>query len=162
MRKMAKYLEGLRGGVYGLALGKFVIVEHNGAIVCVQWADQCLGFANLRYSTLSDQCAKELDLYSEGRLTSFSVPLKAVGSVFEQKVWQELNKIPYARVRSYAQIAQNIENPRASRAVGTACSQNPILILIPCHRVVRSDGGLGGYAGGVERKAILLEIESRF
>lgn len=156
---MTEFSEDLRGGVYSLSLGEFVIVEHNGAIIYVQWADQHQGFENLKSSILSDECAIELELYSEGKLTSFSVPLRVVGSVFEQKVWQELNQIPYAQVRSYAQIAQNIENPRASRAVGTACSKNPILILIPCHRVVRSDGGLGGYAGGVERKAALLEIE---
>lgn len=157
---MTEFLEDLRGGVYHLALGEFVIVEHSGAIIYVQWTNQNRGFEKLKPSSLSDQCAKEMDLYSEGRLTSFSVPLRVVGSVFEQKVWQELNKIPYAQVRSYAQIAQSINNPRASRAVGTACSKNPILILIPCHRVIRSDGRLGGYAGGVERKTKLLNIES--
>jgi AraC family transcriptional regulator of adaptative response/methylated-DNA-[protein]-cysteine methyltransferase len=81
------------------------------------------------------------------------------GTEFQRRVWQALRNIPAGQTRSYAQLAQAIEQPGAVRAVGTACGANPIAVLIPCHRVVREDGGLGGYRWGIERKQRLLDRE---
>jgi AraC family transcriptional regulator of adaptative response/methylated-DNA-[protein]-cysteine methyltransferase len=87
------------------------------------------------------------------------LPLDVRGTAFQQLVWRTLLAIPYGETRSYAQVAAAIGQPAATRAVAKACAANPVAIVIPCHRVVRSDGGLGGYAGGVDRKERLLEIE---
>jgi AraC family transcriptional regulator of adaptative response/methylated-DNA-[protein]-cysteine methyltransferase len=87
------------------------------------------------------------------------LPLDVRGTAFQQQVWRALLAIPYGETRSYAQVAAAIGHPRATRAVARACATNPVAVVIPCHRVIRSDGGLGGYAGGVERKERLLEVE---
>jgi AraC family transcriptional regulator, regulatory protein of adaptative response / methylated-DNA-[protein]-cysteine methyltransferase len=87
------------------------------------------------------------------------LPLDVRGTAFQQQVWRALLAIPYGETRSYAQVAAAIGRPTATRAVARACATNPVAVVIPCHRVVRSDGGLGGYAGGVERKERLLEVE---
>lgn len=87
------------------------------------------------------------------------LPLDVRGTAFQQQVWRALLAIPYGETRSYAQVAAAIGRPTATRAVARACATNPVAVVIPCHRVVRSDGGLGGYAGGIERKERLLEIE---
>jgi AraC family transcriptional regulator, regulatory protein of adaptative response / methylated-DNA-[protein]-cysteine methyltransferase len=87
------------------------------------------------------------------------LPLDVRGTAFQQQVWRALLAIPYGETRSYAQVAAAIGQPTATRAVARACATNPVAVVIPCHRVVRSDGGLGGYAGGVERKERLLAIE---
>ncbi len=87
------------------------------------------------------------------------LPIDVRGTAFQEAVWRELRKIPPGETRSYAQIAAALGQPGAVRAVGTANGANPIAVLVPCHRVVRSDGSLGGYAGGLERKRRLLEAE---
>lgn len=91
---------------------------------------------------------------------SFDLPLDPVGSDFQRQVWQALRQIAAGRTASYADIARAIGRPTATRAVARACGANPIAVAIPCHRVVRSDGGLGGYRWGVERKAMLLRAEA--
>jgi methylated-DNA-[protein]-cysteine S-methyltransferase len=103
---------------------------------------------------------EELDLYFGKKLKRFSVPLDpASGSVFQRRVWQELIRIPYGETRSYAEVAEAVGNSSAARAVGSANRSNCIPILIPCHRVIRADGGIGGYGSGVEIKRNLLELE---
>jgi AraC family transcriptional regulator of adaptative response/methylated-DNA-[protein]-cysteine methyltransferase len=87
------------------------------------------------------------------------LPLDVRGTVFQERVWAELRKIPVGETRSYADIAAAVGAPGATRAVGSANGANPIAVLVPCHRVVRSDGTLGGYAGGLERKRALLAAE---
>lgn len=91
---------------------------------------------------------------------SFSVPIHLKGTDFQKKVWNELKNIPYGETRTYKEIAEKIGKPKASRAVGMACNKNPIVILVPCHRVVGTNGSLTGYAGGIELKKALLEAES--
>ena len=103
----------------------------------------------------------ELAGYFAGRLRGFSVPLVYPGSGFQVHVWNGLLRIPYGETRSYEQLAQELGAPGAQRAVGHANGQNPIAIVIPCHRVVAKDGGLGGYGGGLRRKRWLLEVEGR-
>lgn len=159
-------LSGVCGGVYDVELGRLVVLERNGTIVCVQWKEYFSNvaiFENLSPSSLSAWCANELRFYLSGRLKHFSTHLGLAnlkGSAFEQSVWRAVMEIPYGEVQSYAQIAQKIGNPKAYRAVGSACRKNPILMIIPCHRVVRSDGSMGHYAGGIDRKAKLLELET--
>jgi AraC family transcriptional regulator of adaptative response/methylated-DNA-[protein]-cysteine methyltransferase len=87
------------------------------------------------------------------------LPIDVRGTAFQEAVWRELRRIPAGETRSYADIAAAIGQPGAVRAVGTANGANPVAVLVPCHRVIRSDGSLGGYAGGLERKKILLEAE---
>jgi O-6-methylguanine DNA methyltransferase len=102
----------------------------------------------------------ELDHYFKGKPVKFSVPLDPPrGTSFERKVWDQLTAIPYGQTRSYSQIAAAIDKPRAARAVGNANGKNSIPILIPCHRVVKADGGLGGYSSGIPIKKALLELE---
>lgn len=99
--------------------------------------------------------------YIEQPARGFDLPLDIQGTVFQQRVWQALSKIPLGKTASYADIAKQIGSPKAVRAVAGACAKNAIAILIPCHRVVRTDGSLSGYRWGVERKAKLLVREHR-
>jgi methylated-DNA-[protein]-cysteine S-methyltransferase len=103
----------------------------------------------------------ELEAYFAGRAVDFDIPLAPAGTPFQQAVWQALRGIPYGATASYAEIARRIGRPRAVRAVGLANARNPIAIIVPCHRVIGADGTLTGYAGGLERKQALLELESR-
>lgn len=102
---------------------------------------------------------RELDSYFSGRSFKFTLPLELTGTGFEMKVWGAIKKIPWGETRSYKEIAERIGSPGASRAVGGACGANPIPLIIPCHRVINSNGGLGGYTGGLAIKKRLLSIE---
>ncbi|WP_455030125.1 methylated-DNA--[protein]-cysteine S-methyltransferase [Neisseria sp.] len=102
---------------------------------------------------------QELDLYFQGRLKVFVTPLEMIGTAFQQQVWNALLTIPYGETRSYKEQAQQLGNPKAIRAVAAANGQNKVSILIPCHRVIGSDGKLTGYAGGLNRKQSLLALE---
>lgn len=103
---------------------------------------------------------EQLEEYLDGRRKRFSIDLFFSASDFQTQVWQELLRIPYGEKRSYKDIAQAIDNPRASQAVGSAIAKNPLLIVIPCHRVLRSDGSLGGFSAGLDKKELLLHLES--
>jgi O-6-methylguanine DNA methyltransferase len=103
--------------------------------------------------------ARQLEEYFSGRRRRFDLPLDLRGTDFQKRCWQELLKIPYGETRSYAEIARAVGNPLAVRAVGLANGQNPIAIIVPCHRVIGSDGSLTGYGGGLETKRRLLELE---
>jgi len=98
--------------------------------------------------------------YLEGREPDLDLPLDIRATAFQRRVWQELQKIPFGQTRSYAEIAKRIGQPTAARAVARACATNPAALVIPCHRVVREDGDLGGYRWGVERKEALLKMET--
>jgi len=102
----------------------------------------------------------QLTAYFEGRLKRFDLPLAPVGTAFQLSVWEALKAIPYGEVASYGEIARAIGNPKAVRAVGGANARNPIPIIIPCHRVIGSDGSLTGFGGGLETKRRLLDLES--
>jgi methylated-DNA-[protein]-cysteine S-methyltransferase len=103
--------------------------------------------------------AEQLDAYFAGELTAFDLPLAPRGSEFQLRVWTALREIPYGRTESYGELAQRIGSPGAARAVGLANGKNPIGIVIPCHRVVGSNGSLTGYGGGLDRKRRLLDLE---
>lgn len=103
---------------------------------------------------------RQLNAYFSGSRQSFSVPLDFHGTLFQQKVWAALLTIPFGETRSYLQIATQIGNPKAVRAVGAANGKNPISIIAPCHRVIGANGALTGFAGGLEAKARLLALEN--
>jgi methylated-DNA-[protein]-cysteine S-methyltransferase len=104
-------------------------------------------------------CARQLAEYLDGRRRSFDFPMRPEGSDFQRRVWIEIAKIPYGETITYTQLAARAGAPGSARAAGAATGRNPLSIVVPCHRVVGSDGSLTGYAGGVPRKARLLEIE---
>jgi len=101
----------------------------------------------------------QLEAYFAGELIAFDIDLELTGTEFQRRVWAALQTIPYGETRSYGQIAEQIGSPAASRAVGMANGRNPIGIIVPCHRVIGSLGGLTGYGGGIERKRTLLDLE---
>ena len=114
----------------------------------------------LRGGTRLDGAARELDEYFEGRRTSFDVALDfRLASGFRRAVLDQLRTLRYGSTASYGSVAAAAGSPRAVRAVGTACATNPLPIVVPCHRVLRSDGTLGGYVGGVDAKRLLLQLE---
>ncbi|NCB47846.1 methylated-DNA--[protein]-cysteine S-methyltransferase [bacterium] len=108
---------------------------------------------------LLNQAAQELREYFAGARTQFTFPMKAEGTAFQQAVWDALKRIPFGKTMSYGEIAAQIGNPKASRAVGMACNRNPIMIAVPCHRVVGTKGALVGYAYGTGMKQQLLDLE---
>jgi len=106
------------------------------------------------------EVAKQLDEYFAGKRTKFELNISPNGTEFQKKVWVELLKIPYGKTKSYQEIAEAIGNTNAQRAVGSACNKNPILLIIPCHRVVSKTGKLTGFTCGIDRKEQLLKLEA--
>jgi methylated-DNA-[protein]-cysteine S-methyltransferase len=107
-----------------------------------------------------EQAIEELTGYFRGEPTEFSVPIAPKGTGFQLRVWEQLLRIPYGETRSYADIGRVLGDAGLAREVGWANARNPIAIIVPCHRVIGSDGSLTGYAGGVERKRHLLDLEA--
>lgn len=106
------------------------------------------------------EAARQLRAYFAGELTDFDLPLAPRGTDYQHRVWAALREVPYGRTATYAEIAAALGQPRgASRAVGLANGRNPIPVVVPCHRIVGADGSLTGYAGGLERKQVLLDLE---
>lgn len=110
-------------------------------------------------SKLTELVFKELCEYLKGQRSAFDFPYELHGTDFQKKVWQSLCQIPYGETRSYKQLAEAIGSPKASRAVGAANGKNPIMIIVPCHRVIGNNGSLTGYAGGLDMKQRLLALE---
>lgn len=140
----------------------------DGAFLTGLYMENHKGFSDLRRDLVYDesvqplwQAKHELSEYFAGRLREFAVPLQSSGTEFQKKVWRELLNIPFGEVISYAELARRIDNPKACRAVGLANGQNPISIIVPCHRVIGANGKLTGYGGGLSRKEMLLEHERR-
>ena len=109
--------------------------------------------------SLTAEAERQLVSYFAGKLRDFSVPVAPEGTAFQRGVWQQLQQIPYGETVSYGEIARRLANPLAVRAVGLANGSNPISIIIPCHRVIGSNGSLTGYGGGLGTKRALLELE---
>jgi methylated-DNA-[protein]-cysteine S-methyltransferase len=150
-------------------VGALTLVAQDGAIVGLYMdlqrrrpADDELGQPVVRGRRVSEPfktAADQLDAYFAGSLTRFTLPLAPRGSPFQQRVWSALQDIPYGTTESYGELAERIGSPGAARAVGLANGKNQIGIVIPCHRVVGSDGNLTGYGGGLDRKRQLLDLE---
>lgn len=115
--------------------------------------------AELHPNELTTRCKQQLQEYFAGKRQSFDLPLDQQGTTFQKSVWNELTKIPFGQAVSYRDIADMVNNRKAVRAVGAANGKNPIAIIVPCHRVIGADRTLTGYAGGLQRKAWLLEHE---
>ncbi|MFH0710858.1 MAG: methylated-DNA--[protein]-cysteine S-methyltransferase [Pseudomonadota bacterium] len=130
------------------------------AIIALDFADDSSQIENSEHPLLL-QLEKELHEYFEGQRRNFTLPLNPHGTPFQRSVWETLQSIPYGVTISYAEEAQTFGNPKAVRAVANANGRNPIVILIPCHRVIASSGGLGGYSGGIEKKEFLLALEKK-
>ena len=113
-------------------------------------------------SIIVKNCFKQLDEYFKGKRTEFNIHTAQVGTEFQQSVWQELEKIPYGRTISYHELSKRIGNVKAIRAVGTANGNNSICIIVPCHRVIGSNGSLIGYGGELWRKKWLLDHEAKY
>lgn len=112
-----------------------------------------------RDDTLFGAVVEQLDAYFAGDRTHFDVHVELSGTAFQRRVWAALQTIPYGETRSYGEIARQIGAPSASRAVGLANGRNPVSIIVPCHRVIGSNGSLTGYGGGIDRKRALLDLE---
>ncbi|KAF0851787.1 MAG: methylated-DNA--[protein]-cysteine S-methyltransferase [Spiroplasma poulsonii] len=108
----------------------------------------------------TDKVITQLTEYLAGKRTTFTLPFDFIGTLFQQKVWREVAKIPYGTTTCYSDIAQKIGHPRAVRAVGTAIGNNSMTIIVPCHRVLGKNNALRGYRGGLEMKASLLQLEN--
>jgi len=106
------------------------------------------------------EASAQLHAYFAGRLRRFDLPLRPVGTAFQRAVWAALVEVPYGVTCSYGELADRIGRPRAVRAVGLANGRNPLAVVVPCHRVIGADGRLTGYAGGLDRKRALLELEA--
>lgn len=118
--------------------------------------------ALLPTTELLSMTTTQIDEYFQGRRKSFNLPLQFKGTEFQIKVWQELANIPYGDTCSYKDIAERINRPKAYRAVGMANNKNPFPIILPCHRVIGSQGQLTGYAGGLDIKKFLLQLEQQY
>lgn len=147
-------------------VGRLTVVADSAALVAVLWPNERPFRIKLdelheapRHAVLRE-AARQLGEYFSGSRTAFDLPLRLQGTVFQRRVWQELQRIPYGCTRSYGELARAIGRASASRAVGLANSRNPISIIVPCHRVIGASGNLTGFAGGLETKAKLLELES--
>ena len=146
-------------------VGILKLVAHDHALVAVLWENENPKRVRLAELIKNNthpvllETAKQLTEYFQGKRTQFDLPLDFAGTEFQQKVWQALLTIPFGETRSYKQIAEQIGNVKAVRAVGAANGKNPISIIAPCHRVVGANGKLVGFAGGLENKEILLKIE---
>jgi methylated-DNA-[protein]-cysteine S-methyltransferase len=148
----------LNKAYYKSPLGPIEIVGVQDSIISLDFVDQApAGDADLPFCLKT--CLRQLDEYFNGERKAFLLNLAPQGTPFQKQVWRQLEKIPYGDVVSYAEIAKIIGKPKACRAVGNANGRNPIAVIIPCHRVIGSDGGLTGYGGGLWRKEWLLKHE---
>jgi methylated-DNA-[protein]-cysteine S-methyltransferase len=139
--------------------GRMGLAEEGGTIVRLYLPNEDAPRATERETPILTEGKRQLAEYFAGARRAFDLPLHAEGTAFRQKTWRALTDIPYSATITYAQLAAQVGNPKAVRAVGQANHHNPIPILIPCHRVVGADGSLTGYGGGVELKKQLLDLE---
>jgi methylated-DNA-[protein]-cysteine S-methyltransferase len=143
-------------------VGDLLAVSNGGALVQLEFdADHRRTAPGRRSSAEFFALREQLAAYFAGELRDFDLPLAPAGAAFEQRVWRVLLTIPYGTTTSYGAIARHLKSPNAARAVGTANGRNPIAIIIPCHRVIGADGSLTGYGGGLARKRLLLDLESK-
>lgn len=140
-------------------IGRLNIVANDEAVTAIEFhADPAAAQAP---NAITRQCCHQLSDYFTGKRTEFDLPLKAHGTAFQHQVWQALIDIPYGETCSYSAIADQIDNPKAVRAVGAANGRNPIPVIVPCHRVIGRSGRLTGYAGGLDIKVWLIEHEKK-
>lgn len=149
-------------------VGLLKIVVRSQSLEAILWDNEKLNRVKLDHmiedknDPLILETEKQLNEYFLRRRKTFNLPIKGHGTTFQQAVWKLLTLIPYGTTWSYKDIAVKMNKPQAVRAVGSAVGRNPISIIVPCHRVIASDGSLAGFAGGIDRKKTLLDLESTF
>ena len=144
---------------YDTILGSVTFVEENGALVVITTHPYHPKEEIYQETPVIKEAFRQLSEYFSGKRKTFNLPLLLKGTDFQKQVWQALLKIPFGETRSYKQIAEAIGNPKAVRAVGMANNKNPLLIVVPCHRVIGANGKLVGYAVGLDKKEYLLRLE---
>ncbi|WP_284455148.1 methylated-DNA--[protein]-cysteine S-methyltransferase [Alloalcanivorax xenomutans] len=157
-----------RADVLTTPLGPMIaLVDQQGALVRLEFVDgqhhpasvHWRGLSYVRDAATVRPVAEQLDAYFAEQLTDFDVPLAPLGNAFLQEAWRHLRRVPYGTTISYGELATRLPRPTSARAIGRANAVNPIAIIVPCYRVIGADGSLTGYAGGIERKQALLELE---
>ena len=143
---------------YKSTIGILEIICENNKLVSLKLVDYCEK-SNIETDFIKD-IKKQLDEYFLGERTIFNIKINPKGTDFQKLVWSELQNIPYGKIKSYSEIAAATGNKNAQRAVGNACNKNPIMIIIPCHRVISKNNNIGGYAYGRSIKQKLLNIEN--
>ncbi|SJZ38377.1 methylated-DNA-[protein]-cysteine S-methyltransferase [Cetobacterium ceti] len=146
--------------IYNTVIGDLIIIENSRAIVEINSSRDIEGFEK-KETALIKWAHLELEEYFKGKRKIFTFPIRMYGTLFQERVWKELQNIPYGETRSYKYIGEQIENPKGARAVGMANNKNKLLIVVPCHRVISANGDLNGFAIGINIKKILLELEAK-
>lgn len=147
---------------YDTGIGKIAVAENGKSVTHILFMTERIPKGLMVQETpLIAETVRQIEEYAEGKRKTFDVPVEFNGTSFQMKAWKALQTIPYGEVRSYKQMAEQIGSPKAFRAVGLANNRNPISIIVPCHRVIGSDGSMIGYAGGMDVKRRLLEMERR-
>jgi len=144
-------------------LGTLIVtIDDDGVISRITFSDEPIGGAGTngrRPEPPMSDVEREIHRYLAGELMAMRLRYRAHGTPFQQAVWEQLTRIPYGTTATYGQIAARVGRPGAARAVGNACGANPVPLLIPCHRAVAANGGLGGFTSGVWRKRLLIAME---
>lgn len=146
-------------------VGRLTLIASDKGLAAVLWENDNPNRVHAKAEAENEQhpvlleTERQLQEYFAGSRNTFSLPLDMIGTPFQQQVWEALTDIPYGETRNYQQIANQLGNPKAVRAVGAANGRNPVSIIVPCHRVIGSSGSLTGFAGGLEAKAHLLSLE---
>ncbi len=152
----------MKGFIYQSIIGSLAIYEENGSIVRIEQTNELCKDSILQETPIIHQTIIELEEYFKGKRKKFTIPVHHHRQGFQAKVLEQLMKIPYGVTLSYKEVAELIGHPHAYRAVGGACHDNPIPLLIPCHRVIASNGRLTGFGWGLETKKALLVLERSF
>lgn len=147
--------------IYNSQYGEILIEGNGESIIKIQLIDETTDTNNLYETQLIRLAYNQLMEYFGGKRQDFDFPIDPAGTEFQNRVWNAIVKVPYGQTRSYKDIAEFIENPKAYRAVGLANNKNPIQIVIPCHRIIGSNKKLVGYRGGLEIKEKLLQLEKK-
>lgn len=141
-------------------IGVVRLTEGGGSIIRIEFIDAAADESTAP-TPLLHEAEKQIKAFLSGEHRQLNFPIRMIGTPFQQCVWCVLQQIPYGTTRTYGEIATEIGNPRATRAVGMACNKNPLLLIIPCHRVLGANGKLTGFAYGTDAKQRLLELEKR-
>lgn len=152
-------MESKQTAYYNTPIGIAKIIGDENGICAVTVLDETIEIIEETHSCLKD-CVQQLDEYFKGNRTTFNLKLNPKGTDFQQKVWNELLQVPYGKTRTYLEQTKKLGDVKAIRAVASANGKNPLWIIIPCHRIIGSNGSLTGYAGGIWRKKWLLEHEN--
>jgi methylated-DNA-[protein]-cysteine S-methyltransferase len=152
--------------IYKSPVGNLPLISNADALIALLWENDLATRVKIPDALVDEdndillETKKQLDEYFAGSRKIFNIPLCMNGTNFQKMIWKELQSIPYGDTRSYGELAKRIHQPTASRAVGAANGKNPISIIVPCHRVIGTNGKLTGFAGGIDVKKKLLELES--